>query len=1001
MNFLDLIKNIFTEERNIPEGKKHLLLLDIDDTLLRAKSNMKIYRKLPSDKEEVALTPEQYAKENVTPDLKKYYDYRDFRDPKKVYESIVKGAPYINNLKALDDFYNAGADIGILTARGCEDIVYKAIKAFLRVRDKNGNLVKPNLPRERVHGVNDEIKHYPGDTDGEKKKNVIRSYYNKYDYITLFDDDVKNIKNALSLKKVDPEAVNKVRTIDGAKNRGKASELSESLIYEMAVKDVTSEIIDAINNKDYKKALISYFNIIKSQESYKGKKDAVSAIKHMIAFGVPRTFAAFEKKGSIPSGSAAELKEFGLKHLNDLADSVDYESNPDYVAPKRNLTTTRKKLVANTSKELEDLIKQHKSEGWVFKDETPKQGNNKTRGEYFYVYAVKSNNSINEEVLEEMAVKDVTETIRKNIKNGNFKDALVEYLKAIKNLPTYASLDLGGAYDKMRSYGLSRTFKAEENANRIPAGSTKALKDFAGVGENRDAILSVLKGSDVDTPAETKKKEKAEKNEKDETYDDGPSGTLKKIENRIKKYSDLAKELEDYALTSPSISAFVVRNGSTNATAPKPKLSDFDIKNPLLTKSERYILPMKEFRTKFVPSFIEKKAMADIPVHVKKDLNKAETMGSEYYEATKNRYLAHYMKILLNNIVLAFYEFKKENKGENVTDEEFLKKLSENIDFPYEDFVELEKWMKNARIKFDKARFEDKSSESTKKAAKVPKEVDKVRTEYITYLNELEKAIADDKIGEFISNNDNWSIAYAILSPETNAIVSASDMKKFLSGKVTPSNELLPSLKAVYKNRFDENKEPDFQKNYQSVQNAMGKLRTERINAVRNGEDTSRIDRSLEALAKTLINSTMDRLIAVDLVTGAAGTPVLDNFKEAARRHEEIKKRALETNSKLSKKEFNEKDPKYDKYYTPEIVKRVSTPDKMYDEVIKACRSLSKQEQIDRNIYIPIFLNLETRRYLDNEIKELYDILIDGGKEKLFSALASEKFKGRRPVRYE
>ena len=193
MKFLDLFKKTLKEERKIPDGKKHLLLLDIDDTLLKAASNMKIYRKLPTDKVEIALTPEEYAHEVVTPATKKYYDYRDFRDPKKVYESIVKGMPYINNLKVVDDFYKAGADLGILTARGCEDAVYKAIKAFLKVKDANGNLVRPNIPRERVHGVNDDNKKYPGETDGDKKKNVIRSYYKDYDYITLFDVDLVTI----------------------------------------------------------------------------------------------------------------------------------------------------------------------------------------------------------------------------------------------------------------------------------------------------------------------------------------------------------------------------------------------------------------------------------------------------------------------------------------------------------------------------------------------------------------------------------------------------------------------------------------------------------------------------------------------------------------------------------------------------------------------------------------------------------------------------------------
>ena len=81
MNVIELLETTALFEEM---GGKALLLLDIDETLL-VPDNIYIYRKLPTDKREVSLTPAEYAKETVTPETKKYYDYREFKNPNKIH----------------------------------------------------------------------------------------------------------------------------------------------------------------------------------------------------------------------------------------------------------------------------------------------------------------------------------------------------------------------------------------------------------------------------------------------------------------------------------------------------------------------------------------------------------------------------------------------------------------------------------------------------------------------------------------------------------------------------------------------------------------------------------------------------------------------------------------------------------------------------------------------------------------------------------------------------
>ena len=187
-----------------------LILLDLDDTLVQA-AEIFIYKTLP-DGEEIALTPSEYADENVSGEenLDVTYDYRDFLNPKKVSGSIKKGQPIVSNLEMMDDLLKKGYDIGILTARGMEDVIYETLRDWLMIRDKSGELIPigNNLKRENVIAVNDskytELEKY---TDYQKKSIMINDLLDVYDEIIFVDDDNKNIKEMHKLK----QALNKAK----------------------------------------------------------------------------------------------------------------------------------------------------------------------------------------------------------------------------------------------------------------------------------------------------------------------------------------------------------------------------------------------------------------------------------------------------------------------------------------------------------------------------------------------------------------------------------------------------------------------------------------------------------------------------------------------------------------------------------------------------------------------------------------------------------------------
>lgn len=198
-----LIIYINEKIKDLPDSVKGLIVFDIDDTILKVDSSiMSIYKKEPG-KSEIKLSTEEFAKDPDAEDPNKrdWFDYRDFKDSVKVYNSIISGTPLIKNLKIMDDYINAGYDFCFLTARSCEDTVKKALSEFLLVRDENGILKELGDSFKKImsHAVNDEYKKYPGKTDAEKKTNILTKLCKKYDRVVFVDDDKKNVSAAREL----------------------------------------------------------------------------------------------------------------------------------------------------------------------------------------------------------------------------------------------------------------------------------------------------------------------------------------------------------------------------------------------------------------------------------------------------------------------------------------------------------------------------------------------------------------------------------------------------------------------------------------------------------------------------------------------------------------------------------------------------------------------------------------------------------------------------------
>lgn len=200
------IKEALLNERikDLPKHITGVIVFDIDDTLLKVdKRAMSVYKRVPGQKE-IALSTEEFAKDPDAkdPEKLKWFDYRDFRDPIKVYNSIISGTPLIRNLRIMDDYIEAGYDFCFLTARSCEETIKTALDEFLLRRTQSGALEKLGdiFKKTISHAVNDEIKNYPGKTDAEKKANILKELCTKYDRVVFVDDDTKNVRAARGLE---------------------------------------------------------------------------------------------------------------------------------------------------------------------------------------------------------------------------------------------------------------------------------------------------------------------------------------------------------------------------------------------------------------------------------------------------------------------------------------------------------------------------------------------------------------------------------------------------------------------------------------------------------------------------------------------------------------------------------------------------------------------------------------------------------------------------------
>jgi len=201
---MKLISQYIKESIKKLNGKTGIIVFDIDDTLLKVQlGSMYIYKHIPGLDKEIKLSTEEFAKDPdaMDPNKRSWFDYRDFRDEQNVYNSIVNGTPMIKNLKIMDAYLNAGYDFCFLTARGCEDVVKRAIGDFVKRRNEGGALEQLGNEYKKTlsHAVNDYTKNYQGKTDSDKKANVLKQLCKKYDIVVFVDDDIKNVRRAREL----------------------------------------------------------------------------------------------------------------------------------------------------------------------------------------------------------------------------------------------------------------------------------------------------------------------------------------------------------------------------------------------------------------------------------------------------------------------------------------------------------------------------------------------------------------------------------------------------------------------------------------------------------------------------------------------------------------------------------------------------------------------------------------------------------------------------------
>jgi len=199
------IKDLLNEELQDKRTNDKIIVFDIDNTLLTAK-DIFIYLKDPTGKKDInKLTPEQY--DGMTKEQKKLstkngetWDFREFRDPDKIYTSIVYGKGKLPVLKMLDRHVKAGWHVGIITARGVEDSVKQAIRDWLRAKVGDKLVMVPKLNPANIHAINDEKKRAEGIYKGYNKNPQLEKFLSKYKVVKFVDDSQEHLANASKIK---------------------------------------------------------------------------------------------------------------------------------------------------------------------------------------------------------------------------------------------------------------------------------------------------------------------------------------------------------------------------------------------------------------------------------------------------------------------------------------------------------------------------------------------------------------------------------------------------------------------------------------------------------------------------------------------------------------------------------------------------------------------------------------------------------------------------------
>jgi hypothetical protein len=181
--------------------KKGLLVMDIDDTIVKTKSFI-IKRK---NGKEYKLTSEEFANDKDRLNKEVEFDFCEFRDKTKIKQSILRGTPIIKNLQIIDKYAQMDYDLAFLTARCEEDIIYNTLLRFLKIRNKDGRLepILTRLSKELSVAVDDDK--YEGlfhaSSNSEKKAEVLNDYCEIYDSVIFIDDDPANLRAARKLKR--------------------------------------------------------------------------------------------------------------------------------------------------------------------------------------------------------------------------------------------------------------------------------------------------------------------------------------------------------------------------------------------------------------------------------------------------------------------------------------------------------------------------------------------------------------------------------------------------------------------------------------------------------------------------------------------------------------------------------------------------------------------------------------------------------------------------------